>query len=368
MKRKNSIFLWFGILLLFLLAEIWTEEKMSSVSDSNLSVLSLKTRGETFDREHIMKMSEEKYDFSPYGESIANVSTWRKEKDILVISTNENWEYITNEKMICGTWFNGLQVEQNMLVTVLNREAALQLFGTSDAVLNEVKMNGRYYVVVGVVDEKSKEPKAYVPYTSMANYNKSDQAFSQLWVLLDGKAEEQFLCMKLGFESEEIKSFSIKSYQDIIHMRSKSMMFFIGLILGMKLIFLIFERGKLIGLQWNNFLETHYFLESYQMIKKREIQKHLIYIVGSLCLLFIICRLTWFIPVFHGTEFMKNHMGVMEWIRKILYFYIQPEMLIQKYHILEEWNIFSVVISFLFIMIGFIGWWQKQICHKKRKN
>lgn len=366
MKKRTISFLLLGGIVVFLLLEIWTENKMNSLANKDLYVLN--AENQTFTMNDISRLSVEGYDFSPYGEEMLEVETWRSKKTTLVIAVNENWEYIAKEKMVQGTWFNGLQVRQKSAVAVLNRQAAIQFFGTSYAVKNEITIDGRSYTIVGVVEDREESPQIYISYINMQTYHKPNFRIFELWVLLNNPSEKQLLLTKLGYDVEEVDGFCMESYQRVIQMRSRGMIFLIGFYLVLRLFMMVKKKGKETLIILKIFLENHYFTKSYSLLKRQRIQKNLLFMAGSILLIFFICKVTWFSPIFPSEEYMEHGMGIFGWLRRGLLYYIQPELTVQRYDYFHEWNIFSIVSCFIFLIFTLLYViWIMQM-HKQTKN
>lgn len=367
MKKKIVPFALFVITACFLLFEIWTEGEIASLVNRDLYVIRLENQA--FHRSDMEIMLNYGYDFSQYGEEILEVETRRSKQDTTVIATNENWEYIVREKMIQGSWFNHMQIQQKLPAAVINRQAAIQFFGTGNVLKNKFAVDGKEYTVTGIVDDRMEKPQIYISYENMLAYHKPDFEISQIWVLLKNHSEERLLLTRLGYLAEEAETFNMRDYQEVIDTRGKGMLFLTGLFFTLKLSALFAEQWKRFSAEIKVFLEDHYLIQSCKLLQRRNIQKYIGGMAGSVVIIYFIGKITWFVPSVPGVEYTQGCKGILEWIKKILIYYIQPKMTVSKYVILDEWNVLSVVISCAFLMcaFAFLVWRRQENKGKEQK-
>lgn len=139
----------------------------------------------------------------------------------------------------------------------------------------------------------------------------------------------------------------------------------------------VFRRIKKESKQWKRisasaklFLEEHYLDQSHQLLQRRNVQKNILVMLGSILMIGLINKVTWFFPALPSADYTKNCKGILESVRKILVYYMQPKMTVSKYFILEEWNMLSIVISFGFVVsfLVFVVWRRQCVRHSGKSG
>lgn len=90
--------------------------------------------------------------------------------NIVLIGTNYVYPYITSYTFAEGSFFTQSAQEHKNRTAVLNEPAAFELFGNYDIVGNNIILQGKSYIVAGVIrDEDSENKNVYIPITLLSD-------------------------------------------------------------------------------------------------------------------------------------------------------------------------------------------------------
>lgn len=196
-------------------------------------------------------------------------------------AVTESYYYIESLKLSQGRFFNGSESNSGAMVVVLGDEIANQLFGGSaNAIGKEVRIYGRKFIVIGVLEKEgtslfggSKDTSVWMPVNVVRRMygDNNKNTFPQIVVKPEeGADNDEFIAMltqqlriKRGLKPDEINNFFINQLQgfaDLIDKTTGSMNI-IGLIIsgfsllvgGFGIANIMFvsvkERTNLIGIQ-----------------------------------------------------------------------------------------------------------------------
>lgn len=113
---------------------------------------------------------------APYTYSPATVTTANESTRSLVEGTTPELAEIQGIKLEHGRFFMNPDVENNTNVVVISHEMAVDIVGRSDCVGEKIKINGRSFTIVGVIEKQSNQMMllmmgspyiCYVPFTTL---------------------------------------------------------------------------------------------------------------------------------------------------------------------------------------------------------
>ncbi len=109
---------------------------------------------------------------SPVVRGSGQFKYYNRNKQASIMGVNSEYLRIRNFSIDQGRAFTDLEIEQRAKVALLGSDTAKELFGTSPAVREKIKINGQVFQVVGVLKPKgtqgpfSFDDQALVPYTT----------------------------------------------------------------------------------------------------------------------------------------------------------------------------------------------------------
>ncbi|MBP5261075.1 MAG: ABC transporter permease, partial [Clostridiales bacterium] len=117
---------------------------------------------------------------APSAQAGINASTKLKEESVVIYGTTPAYSEIQGMKMKYGRFLMKPDCENHTNVVVLNHEAAIHFFGRENCIGETLKLNGRRFKVIGVIDNGGQQQSmmsmlfsgggmytVYVPYTSL---------------------------------------------------------------------------------------------------------------------------------------------------------------------------------------------------------
>ncbi|QOX63356.1 ABC transporter permease [Anoxybacterium hadale] len=102
-------------------------------------------------------------------ESEVSVKTLNNSSSVILNATNASYPFLTGYQMVSGSFFTEKDQKEKRRLAVLNRTAAVNLFGSTDICGNELTLKREHFTVIGVIEDsggiKSTEPVAriYIP-------------------------------------------------------------------------------------------------------------------------------------------------------------------------------------------------------------
>lgn len=125
----------------------------------------------------------------PYTLSRRSISKGRERSTCPIVGTTPQYTAMRNSKTQYGRFFTQEETERKALVCVLGSEVAQRLFADPAAALNNrVRLNGRDFVVMGVMEEKGQDAtgvntdeQVYVPITTLMQRLIKQEHISGIW-------------------------------------------------------------------------------------------------------------------------------------------------------------------------------------------
>lgn len=366
MKKKRIFLTLAGLLFLLLIGtEVTINKKIENSIGQSLYVFSFASGEESFSKDQNVMLKDTEYDICFLTETELTVKSFRSVGTMQIIGTNENFRHLSNKKIVSGAWFNTLQVERKNKVAVLSEATALQYFGTTNIVSNEIEIDGSKYEVIGVIKEED-GANIYIPLDNIEAYHKTNVEYSQLWCNLQNEAELSLFLQKLGIKDSEINIFRGGEYQRIVNLRIKIIFGIIGLLLIVQLLKHIKRIMKQLVFNSKIFFERNYAMNIAELIKrKKTIQQilSLLFCTGALIGIYEIIRFKLVLP---NAEIINMNEKIITRISYVLEFYMQPHIWVESLQFMNKWNLLSVVVFFLNLLLGsIIIWVVMERCGKK---
>lgn len=195
----------------------------------------LKVRQTACDKAYILYFRQKDMDFSgmdlynieeqgiavTYAQRIyPKVTNGFRSEEISVYSTNENYAYFTDAYLVRGTFFNEIQIDRRLALTVLNETAAYQLFGSQECIGETVYLNGISYEVCGIMTEpKESGARLYIPYSTIGSLGISELSTDQIWCRFSNLAEAALVLGKAGYSLESFKMLQMDSVKSVFWQR-----------------------------------------------------------------------------------------------------------------------------------------------------
>ena len=146
-------------------------------------------------------------------------------KSINVVGTNSVFSTVRNVKVSEGRFINEDDVEGRRNFAVIGSYNVQDLFGGQDPIGENIKLNGKLYTVIGVLEEKarsrqnSEDDRVIIPYMSAKSLLRNAR-INAYYLEAKGTDEvekalaraEEFLLRKLGHEN----AFNVNNMQDMI--------------------------------------------------------------------------------------------------------------------------------------------------------
>lgn len=211
-KGKRLLFFCCAVIITLIVSVVWDGHKLIYSSDNSDYAFICKPYRMTFTEDGIKQIQDNGYDIAYAGEGRINAQSYRAEKIVTVVGTNENFAYLLRKNMKEGSWFNGLHAERELRCVVLNETAALEFFGTTNALENTINLDGAEYTVVGVVSSDEDESLFYIPYGNLENLHYIENGIVQLFCKLESSSEAKLLLQISGMNEQDVEVMPIINY------------------------------------------------------------------------------------------------------------------------------------------------------------
>lgn len=282
--------------------------------------------------------------------------------EVLVTPVLVNEYYFkVNNQQVYGRKFNEEIINNKIPVAVIGRDLALQLFFNANAVGHKIKINGREYVIIGIVDENSNlinklsgdgKNRIYIPYTAFDNYKQcnADKILYGNKSLSAPIIEQMNLSQYYSVDfSEKIKV--IDSFKHIILL----VLFVSFAVLVLKILY-SFEKKIVIDVKTD--LKEHYFIQSLKTMPVKYMMIFLILLsVPLLLIIFFSNDFSIYIPL----KYMPNDnlFDISHYVEKIVenareihtYSLVGNTYLINLYNRTFYSLIFSTTLLLVFIVL-----------------
>jgi len=150
-------------------------DEVASLGTNLLYVSVLDDKGSPLRLEELDTFAEhdEIASVAPFAQFAATAKNGYTEKNCTIYGTSAAFEGIRGLKLEHGRFLRTVDVDSSSYVAVLTHDAATDLFGRTDAVGEKLSLNGRRFLVIGVLEEEKNNMSAmlggsvaaYVPYT-----------------------------------------------------------------------------------------------------------------------------------------------------------------------------------------------------------
>lgn len=121
--------------------------------------------------DQLEKLNGEPFLISYEIESEAPVNALNSGFAVALKATNGSYPYLTGYRMVSGSFFTEKDQKEKRRFAVLNRAAAVDLFGSTDICGNELTLKGERFTVLGVIEDSGgnrsmeKTNRIYIPVT-----------------------------------------------------------------------------------------------------------------------------------------------------------------------------------------------------------
>ena len=144
-----------------------------SVTDDKGNPIKLSSLREISELEHVK-------DAAPYAQTYASAGNKTDTHEAFVYGTTSDFSNIQNLSLYDGRFIKNIDVKNHSNIAVINASMAKEMFGRMDAVGQSVKLNGTYYLIVGVLEERENAAmyfgalyEAYIPYTTYLRFGQN---------------------------------------------------------------------------------------------------------------------------------------------------------------------------------------------------
>ena len=200
-------------------------QKIQRAAWDGVYALSFQRNDRIFTETDIANIEKEGIDLTYTLQVYPDVSNGFRREEIPVSLTNENYAFFTNTHMQKGAFFNGMQIDGKLAVTVLNEEAAIQLFGNRECVGETVYLNKVPYEIIGIMAGKDgEEAGIYVPYSTKNFLDIQDLEISQIWCGFPNLADAALVMKKVGYPIEMLEMIQIDLVKGIFLQRFLSLL------------------------------------------------------------------------------------------------------------------------------------------------
>jgi len=154
---------------------------------TNLISINVLGRGSTrtATAEEIIEFAETNSDViegvAPLISGTATVKYGNKNLSTNLEGTNEAYRTVRNTDIQEGRFFNALDIERRQKVVLIGTYISQELFGNTDPVGQNVKINGEIFKVIGILETKSNstaqsgDDKVIIPYTTASRLQRNSQ-------------------------------------------------------------------------------------------------------------------------------------------------------------------------------------------------
>lgn len=352
--KKKRIVLMLLVFLFFLNLGIEAEisKEINNNIEKSLYIVSYASAEKVFPENLEETLKNEEYDISFLTEAELSVTSFRSTGTIKVIGTNENFQYLSHKKLRSGVWFNALQAERENKVAVLSEGAALQYFGSTNIASNELEIDGLRYMVAGVT--KDDGVNIYIPNGNMAAYHNQNNGYSQLWCNLQNEASLSLFLQKAGIKDSEVTIFRGEEYLRIVNLRINLIFWMIGILLIVLLLKNMKNNIMQLILEIKKNFEKNYAVRMAEFIKEKKTVQRISSLLLCIGALTGICGIIRFELILPGAGILDAEEPFITGTGKIMEFYIQPHIWVESFYFLNKWNLLSVAVLFLMLLLGSI--------------
>ena len=151
----------------------------------------------------------------------------KEAEEVQVEGASEDFSRITNRNVSLGRFLSKDDIKYNRYVCVLGQDVVNALFPDESPIGKKVKIQGRQFNVIGILEEKgemmgqSMDNTAFIPYTSMTAFTGKRISISIVVYAEEGKETEEEIRWILrgvrGLKPDEKDDFSINSSEALIN-------------------------------------------------------------------------------------------------------------------------------------------------------
>lgn len=198
-------------------------DQVSSLGSNMLTVSVIDDKGNPLRLSELsdFSASDEIAAVAPLGQMMVTAKNGYTDESATLYGTTPSYGEIQGLEVEYGRFLRATDVDNSTYVAVLNQDAATELYGKSDVVGEKVSLNGRSFLIVGVLAEDTSMMNAmggsliiYTPYTVVMRMSDSITSVTSFYASsadpdsMDA-AEEALTDMMMGRFKQDEEAFSI---------------------------------------------------------------------------------------------------------------------------------------------------------------